>query len=269
MRSRAASENSTDRDRHTPRMSTPVIVAIESDAEARRDIDATLHVRYGRDYRLECARSPHEALTRMEQLANANANGDVALVLRPVARRDDGDRPPRPRAPVPPQAERGLLVDWGHWGVPAIGSAIYEVISNDRIDHYLLRPSPPPDEFFHHAISGWLLEWAESQRVSPFTINIVGESWSGRAYELRELLGSCAMPHTFSLADSDDGRVFVDQAGGAGGAATGDLPGRDDPARSHQRPDRRSRGFAGQPGSRRRGIVTVLAAVTADRRGWV
>jgi thioredoxin reductase (NADPH) len=45
----------------------------------------------------------------------------------------------------------------------------------------------------------------------------VGESWSGRAYELRELLGSCAMPHAFSLADSPDGREFVSQAGGGGG----------------------------------------------------
>ena len=42
-----------------------------------------------------------------------------------------------------------------------------------------MRPTAPPDELFHHTISGWLLEWAESQRVSPYTINIVGESWSG------------------------------------------------------------------------------------------
>ena len=56
----------------------------------------------------------------------------------------------------------------------------------------MIRPSPPPDELFHNAISGMLLEWAESQRTSPHTIHIVGESWSGRAYELREVLGRCA-----------------------------------------------------------------------------
>ena len=39
------------------------------------------------------------------------------------------------------------------------------------------------------------------------------ESWSGRAYELREVLGRCALPHTFCLADSDDGRALVAQAG--------------------------------------------------------
>ncbi len=116
-----------------------------------------------------------------------------------------------------PHAKRGLLISWGEWGVPATGQAIYESIASGRIDHYVLRPSPPPDELFHHTISGWLLEWAESQRVSPYTINIVGESWSGRAYELRELLGSCAIPHAFSLADSDEGRDLLADAEGIGG----------------------------------------------------
>jgi thioredoxin reductase (NADPH) len=175
-----------------------------------------LRDRYGRDYRVECIRSASEALALLEQLAAENE--DVALVLAGqwldgMTGSDllDGARR------LHPQTKRGLLIDWGDWGIPATGTAIFESISNDRIDHYLLRPSPPPDELFHNAISGWLLEWAESQRVSPYTINIVGESWSGRAYELRELLGSCAMPHAFSLADSHDGRVLVDRAGGGGG----------------------------------------------------
>ena len=56
------------------------------------------------------------------------------------------------------------MIAWASWGVPATGNAIYEAISSGRIDHYVVRPSRPPDELFHHAISGWLLEWAESQR---------------------------------------------------------------------------------------------------------
>src|SRR4029079_5592387 len=35
------------------------------------------------------------------------------------------------------------------------------------------------------------------------------ESWSGRAYELRQLLGRCAFPHSFCLADSSDRRALV------------------------------------------------------------
>ena len=38
-------------------------------------------------------------------------------------------------------------------------------------------------------------------------------SWSGRAYEIREALQACALPHTFSLADSPEGRELVAAAG--------------------------------------------------------
>jgi thioredoxin reductase (NADPH) len=38
---------------------------------------------------------------------------------------------------------------------------------------------------------------------------VIGEYWSGRAYELRHLLGRCAFPHSFCLADSSDGRALV------------------------------------------------------------
>ena len=51
-----------------------------------------------------------------------------------------------------------------------------------------------PDELFHQAISSLLLEWAEAQHTSPNTIYVVGESWSGRAFELREVLERCAIP---------------------------------------------------------------------------
>jgi thioredoxin reductase (NADPH) len=47
----------------------------------------------------------------------------------------------------------------------------------------------------------------------PHTIHIVGEAWSGRAYELRETFERCAAPHTFCLADSDEGRELLAKAG--------------------------------------------------------
>src|SRR5919198_3158053 len=47
----------------------------------------------------------------------------------------------------------------------------------------------------------------------PHTVHIVGEEWSGRAYELREVFERCAVPHAFSLADSDRGRELLATAG--------------------------------------------------------
>jgi thioredoxin reductase (NADPH) len=112
-----------------------------------------------------------------------------------------------------PHSKRALLVAWGDWGDPETGEAIFDAIARGRIDYYVLRPAEPPDELFHHAVSGLLLDWAETQRTSPYTIHVVGEKWSGRAFELRETLGRCAMPHSFSLADSEQGSELVARAG--------------------------------------------------------
>ena len=66
-----------------------------------------------------------------------------------------------------PHAKRGLLIDWGDWGDRPTGEAIFAAIAHGRIDHYVLRPSAPPDELFHQAISNLLLEWAEARRELP------------------------------------------------------------------------------------------------------
>ena len=76
----------------------------------------------------------------------------------------------------------------------------------------MLRPAGPPDEVFHEAVSSFLLEWATERRTVPHTVHIVGEAWSGRAYELRETFERCAVPHTFCLADSDEGRELLGKA---------------------------------------------------------
>jgi thioredoxin reductase (NADPH) len=80
----------------------------------------------------------------------------------------------------------------------------------------VIRPSQSPDELFHQSVSTFLLEWAHARLVSPHTVHVVGESWTGRAHELREVLGRCAVPHAFLLADSPDGRELVAEAGNGG-----------------------------------------------------
>src|SRR6476660_1550091 len=65
----------------------------------------------------------------------------------------------------------------------------------------------------HEAISSFLLEWARDRCVVPQPVHVVGESWSGRAYELREALGQCAAPHIFCLAESETGRDLLSRAG--------------------------------------------------------
>ena len=193
-------------------MSGPVLVAVDEDAGALRDVERELRDRYARHYRVMCMRSPREVLARLEELA---AEGEqVALVLagQRLSGMTGGELLDQARH-LHPHAKRGLLMAWDSVGDRATGEAIFDSIARGWIDHYVLRPSESSDEVFHQAISSLLLEWAEARRASPHTIHVVGDSWSGRAYELRHLLGRCAFPHSFCLADSSDGRTLVAQAG--------------------------------------------------------
>ncbi len=189
-----------------------MVLVVEDDEPARQAIQHELSDRYGRQYRIECVGSTDEARVVLEGVAAANQeialllaahglDGTLASELLSEARR------------LHPHVRRVVLIGWSEQGDPAVGEAIFAAIAMGRIDHYLVRPAPPTDELFHHEISGLLAEWWDTQRSSPHTIFVVGESWSGRAYEFRETLGRCALPHSFCLTDSEMGKRLLERAG--------------------------------------------------------
>jgi thioredoxin reductase (NADPH) len=192
----------------------PAIVVIDDDADSADGVERELRDRYERHYRVLFTPSHRVGCTMLESLA---ADGDeVALVLAGQELSGGTERQLLDAARrLHPHASRCLLIEWGRWGDQATGDAVFDAIARGRIDHYVLRPSTSPDEQFHQAVSGLLLDWAEARRAAPHTIHVVGRSWSGRAYELREVLSRCAIPHSFSLADSDEGRALVERAGAA------------------------------------------------------
>lgn len=192
-------------------MTLPVLLVVDGDADALAGVERELQDRYGRHYDVVCVRSPAEARSRLGELEASGA--EVALVLASRELEDTtGADLLHDVARAHPHARRGLLIEWGDWGQKATGAAIFDGIAHGRFDHYVLRPGRSPDELFHQTISGMLLGWAESRRDAPYTVQIVGESWSGRAYELREALQQCAVPHNFCLADSAQGRALVAEA---------------------------------------------------------
>ena len=185
----------------------PVLLTVEAGAERMDDLRRELFNRYEPDYRVHCVASADEALDALRTFATAGEQ--VALVL---AGEMLGDRPGTQLLGAVhdhfPQAQRALLVGWGRLS-DSTGVAVLDAISHGLMDHFVLRPSEPPDEKFHQAVSGFLLAWAESRSRAPYTVDVVGETWSGRAYELREVLERCALPHRFVLAGSDEGRDLL------------------------------------------------------------
>ncbi|MGY1640873.1 FAD-dependent oxidoreductase [Geodermatophilus sp. SYSU D00703] len=192
--------------------SAPLLIAVDDDPDLLRDVERELRNRYASDYRVCCLSSPDEARRTLDELAAAGE--EVALVL--TGEEFAGAPGAELLAGVQnlfPHAQRALLLPWARVGDPAAGDAVFEAIARGRIDQWVMRPAPPPDEQFHQAISSFLLAWAEARRRAPHTIDVIGETWSGRAYELRQTLGRCALPHRFCLAGSEEGRAILADAG--------------------------------------------------------
>ena len=189
-------------------MALPVLLAVDDDPDKRQAVETELRERYSRDYTVLCDESCAAALRTLERLRSEDV--PVALVLSGqwLSGMTGAELLGRVHQ-LHPHAKRGLLIEWGGWGDRPTGEAIHDAMAHGRIDYYVLRPSGRPDEVFHQAVSGFLLEWSHSQKIAPHTIHVVGQSWSGRAYEIRDALERCAIPHAFCLADSDRGREVL------------------------------------------------------------
>ena len=188
------------------------LLAVDADPAALRQVDQELRSRYAGSYKVICTTSPDEALEVLAQLAGEGE--DVALVLAAhwLGGMTGAELLGRVRQ-LHPDAKRGLLVAWGGWGSRPTAQAILDAMALGRIDYFVLRPAVSPDELFHQSISGFLLEWTEARRIAPHTVHVVGETWAGRAHELRDALKSCAIPHAFYLSDSTEGRDMLAKVG--------------------------------------------------------
>ena len=196
----------------TTSVTNPVLVVVDEYRDLLGDTEQALGDRYGRDYCVEAFRSATVALERLEHLARTQQQVALGLSSQWLTGMT-GEELLKAIHRLHPHANRALVIAWQELGDVPTGRAVSFAIATGRIDHYVIRPFRPPDESFHHAISTFLLEWSEAMRIAPHTIHVIGGSWSGRAYELREALGRCALPYTFTLADSSEGRAELAAAG--------------------------------------------------------
>jgi thioredoxin reductase (NADPH) len=193
-------------------MTFAAVVVVAEDPVVLDAVQAQLTERYAHDYRIECLGDRDDALALLEKLADDGVEVALLLATQSTVEATGGvllDEVHR----LHPQAKRVMLVSTNAWTDSGTAEAIRGSMTLGRVDHFLLDPGPPPDEVFHEAVQGFLLEWARERRLVPQTVHIVGEDWSGRAYELRTVFENCAAPHAFCLADSDKGRELLAKAG--------------------------------------------------------
>ncbi len=185
------------------------IVIVSGDPGTREILHRELSKRYGTDYQIVACARPAELESRMRDLCAAGL--PVALVIGGVSAADpDGIEVLAAIRAIDPRALRVAVVGWGDWDAVR---PVFDAVTVGSLDHWVNRPVQAPAEEFHRSITEFLREWA-SQRPGGFEpVQVIGQRWSARSQELRDLFSRHRIPAGFLDAASGQGQQTLRELG--------------------------------------------------------
>jgi len=185
------------------------IVIVGRDAGAREVLHREVSKRYGADYQIVVCARPGELAPWMRDLRAAGL--PVALVIGGVGGQDrDGIEVLAGIRSIDPTALRVAAFGWGDWESER---SIFDAVALGRIDHWVIRPAQTPAEEFHRLITEFLREWASERGGGFEPVQVVGERWSARSQELRDVFARYRVPAGFYDATSGRGRRMLHELG--------------------------------------------------------
>jgi thioredoxin reductase (NADPH) len=193
-------------------MAEPIILVVETDPARRDWLGAALARRFEPDYQILTEGSPASALARIGQECGRGAQ--VALVIVGVTTPEMTDLEWLDRVhEICPRASRCALI---HYGDGPLYPMFRRALLLGQVDTYLVQPQGNPEERLFPVVSEILGAWARAVQPGAPVLRIVGERWSARSHELRDLLDRASLPYKFSSHDSDDGRRLLQEVGHSG-----------------------------------------------------
>ena len=169
------------------------IVIVCREPGAREILHRELSKRYGADYQIVACGRPAELAPWMRDLRTAGL--PVALVIGGVGGQDrDGIEVLSAIRAIDPTALRVAAVRWGDW--QSVRS-VFDAVTVGTIDHWVKRPVQAPDEEFHRSITEFLREWSSGRGGGFEPVQVIGERWSARSQELRDLFARHRVPAGF------------------------------------------------------------------------
>jgi thioredoxin reductase (NADPH) len=192
------------------------IVIVSREPDAREILRRELSKRYGADYQILACGRPAELEPWMRDLRTAGL--PVALVIGGVGGQDrDGIEVLSAVRAIDPTALRVAAVTWGDWHSVR---SVFDAVTVGSLDHWVIRPVQAPAEEFHRSITEFLREWSSQRGGSFEPVQVIGERWSARSQELRDLFARHRVPAGFYDAASGRAQQMLRELG----LATADLP---------------------------------------------
>jgi thioredoxin reductase (NADPH) len=197
-----------------PRPDAPVLLVVDDDPRARGVVEAELRKRYGADYQVICVGFADDPSGLLARLRDDRRLVSIVLAGQRMSAMTGTQFLAQVRE-VHRTAKRLLLRDEGY-GPPS--EAILQAIALGHIDAYAVRPATVPDEAFHLTVTELLEQWARSHLPRPEVMRVVGEEWSARSHEIRDLLSRNVIPFGFYPTAAGPGKTLLEQAGATAAA---------------------------------------------------
>jgi len=185
------------------------IVIVSRDRDTREILHRELAKRYGADYQIVVCGQPGELAPWMRDLRAAGLA--VAMVIGGVGAQDaDGIEVLAAVRAIDPRVLRVAAVGWGDWQA---ARSVFDAVTVGTLDHWVNRPVQAPAEEFHRSITEFLREW-NSQRGGGFeAVQVIGQRWSARSQELRDLFSRHRIPTGFYDATTRHARQMLHDLG--------------------------------------------------------
>ena len=189
----------------------PILLLVDDDLDGRSVAESQLRTRYGTDYQVISTGSADDPVRLLAELRDGQRQVSVVLAAQSMRGMTGTGLLAQVRQ-FHPAAKCLLLTDWGYGPAP---DAILRAIELGLIADYVNRPVLAPDERFHLAVTELLEDWASTNRPRYELVRVVGEEWSARSHEIRDLLDRNAVPFGFYPVDSEQGQALLREAGPA------------------------------------------------------
>lgn len=185
------------------------LVIVGREPRARESIRRELCKRYGADYQIAVCDRPAELASWIRDLRAAGL--PVALVIGEVGAQDpDGIEVLAAVRGIDPTALRVATVGWGDWASVRL---VFDAITLGKIDHWVTGPVQTPAEEFHRLVAEFLREWSSERGGGFEAVRVIGERWSARSQELRDLFSRHRVPAGFYDATSGQGLQMLRELG--------------------------------------------------------
>ena len=193
----------------------PVLLLVDPDAEALREIGSALLRRFGADYRVEAYGSGAQALGTLKLLSTRNE--EVALLATAIELPDMSGLEFLQRGQILCEdAARVLLVAMDDRGTRIPFTALPQIRQASvlgRIDFYVVKGWTSPEEGLYPQIQEALTKWTRARGRHHEVLRVVGTQQSRESHVLRDALTTNTVPFGFYAIESPLGQDLAERHG--------------------------------------------------------